>query len=334
MWDEDRCVYIDRDANIRLSPDVSICEPFYDGYARVSFLTDYEAPSKEGFIDKTGSMVALVGVHHLFQCSEGIARFSVIANRFPGISRKFGYFDLAKGTILVPPIYDAGGEFSEGLARVNKGASNWNRGEISGGKWGFIDKAGKLKIPHEFSYVGDFHEGLAPASSHSLWGYIDQNGSWVIEPMFQEARPFSEGLASVQANGQWAVIDKKGNVVIQPQSSLIHSFSEGLARKNDSTNDKIGYIDRFDSFVINPQFASARDFSNGLASVSVLINPGEYKSGYIDKTGKFTIAPRSARSFNFQNGLAEVLVRIDSSHTKFCLIDNTGKQVWPPLKGK
>jgi len=54
---------------------------------------------------------------------------------------KYGFKD-AKGKIIIPAIYDAAGDFSEGLARVNLGFTM-----SSNGKWGFIDTTGKLVIP-------------------------------------------------------------------------------------------------------------------------------------------------------------------------------------------
>ena len=45
--------------------------------------------------------------------------------------------------------YDYVYVFSEGLAPVSKG-----------GKWGFVDKEGRLVIPLEYDDVGYFDEGL------------------------------------------------------------------------------------------------------------------------------------------------------------------------------
>jgi len=51
------------------------------------------------------------------------------------------------------------------------------------GKWGFIDKTGKIVIEPKFDNIArDFSEGLALFNLGSKYGYIDKTGKYVWEP--------------------------------------------------------------------------------------------------------------------------------------------------------
>ena len=66
-------------------------------------------------------------------------------------------------------------------------------------KRGYVDKAGKIIIMHQFKYSNDFSEGLARVSGDGKTAYIDKTGKIVIRPQFiKDAADFSEGLARVK----------------------------------------------------------------------------------------------------------------------------------------
>lgn len=90
----------------------------------------------------------------------------------------YGYVD-ADNNVKVEPRYDFSCGYSEGLASVR-----------SGGKWGFIDKAGKMVIPMQY----------------------DDDETWYDsdEPDIR----FLKSRACVMKNGKYGVIDKAGNVVV------------------------------------------------------------------------------------------------------------------------
>src|SRR5439155_932208 len=130
---------------------------------------------------------------------------------------KWGYFD-RQGKVVVEPKYDDVKKFSEGLAAVNLGAKSagFPRPDIKrGGKWGFIDKTGRLVIPIEFSYVDmkGFSDGLALVSLQDKRAYIDKTGKVVIAPEYKSddakrfissVGSFSAGLARVDTSGGYS----------------------------------------------------------------------------------------------------------------------------------
>jgi hypothetical protein len=266
------------------------------------------------------------------------------------------WIDHAGKPINVQPM-PCGSVFQEGLAAFTRD-----------GKYGFIDRTGKLVIPAQFNQQGDdifgfttssFHEGVAPVSQHGEWGYIDRTGQWVIPPQFDQALPFVEGIAAVQVKAGFGFINHTGKWVIPPQFSLVplaspwlslgplclpassspHYFSEGLAVV--ANRKQWGYIDPSGKLLIPPQFDYASDFHAGLAAVLI---HGQW--GYINQTGKWAISPQRLSQImhpdparpaitisHVRSGLAGVCLsnpKNPLAGKKIGFIDSTGKLIVPP----
>lgn len=75
----------------------------------------------------------------------------------------------------IDTIYESAGDFSEGLAAVQKD-----------GKWGYIDKTGKMTIEPQWESAHAFVNGLAmvveKVSSEDKFGYIDTAGKYIWQP--------------------------------------------------------------------------------------------------------------------------------------------------------
>jgi hypothetical protein len=48
------------------------------------------------------------------------------------------------------------------------------------------------------------------------WGYIDKSGKLVIQPQFDNARPFSLDLAPVQVGSAWGYVNREGKLIWSP----------------------------------------------------------------------------------------------------------------------
>lgn len=94
-----------------------------------------------------------------------------------------------------------------------------------GGKWGYVDRSGRIAITPQFEEAGDFSEGLARVKMGGKWGYVDPTGRFLINPQFDEAGDFSQGLARVKVGGKWGYVSRRGEVVISPQFSEARDFS-------------------------------------------------------------------------------------------------------------
>lgn len=327
--DEGDCVYFDRTGKVVMRHPIGGCRDFIGDFATT------QLPTSWGYLSRTGQIIQVDGANNLYPPSEGMARFQVPANRFPNISWKYGYIDLKEAVVSVKAIYDHGGNYSDGLARVNKGASNWNRGLVSGGRWGYIDRSGNIVIPITLQGAGDFSEGLAPAAvSFQRWGYIDRSGAWVIPPQFESAEPFSDGLARVRQDGKTVFVGRDGRVAVTSKYQPFKDFAGGLARVMSEEDDYWqGFIDHSGGLAVPTLFSEVKSFSEGLAAVSIGPTGGYRKWGFIDKSGAWVIEPRFFYANSFRGGLAKVYVYLGESHEEDFYIDRTGKQVWPVTKG-
>lgn len=119
-----------------------------------------------------------------------------------------------------------------------------NRAAVGGenGKWGFIDKAGKVIVGPKFQNVRSFQEQRAPIKFNGKWGFIDRNGNTIITPKFTDVSPFFEERAFVQVSYLWGVIDTNGNVIVEPKFASYTYFSKGFAVVPEGIVDRNGKL--------------------------------------------------------------------------------------------
>ena len=155
------------------------------------------------------------------------------------------------------------------------------------GRFGFVDRTGKMVIPCVYENTYGFTEGLAGVAVKGRIGYLDRTGKMVIPAQFEDGYAFFEGLAWVKIEGKYAWIDRQGKVVIAPASydDVAPGFSDGLTAVKQ--NGRWGYIDRQGQMVIRPQYVKATKFREGIAQTLLPGSPGSPdKYAWIDRTGK------------------------------------------------
>ena len=127
-------------------------------------------------------------------------------------------FIYRNGAFAIPPEFESGQDFQEGLAAVR-----------IGGRWGFIDRDGKFAVAPRFQQTQSFSEGLAAVKIGRKWGFIDRSGALVIEPGFDSVEPFSESFSLVNSDKRQFFIDRSGRVAIQGPFREATPFVQGLA---------------------------------------------------------------------------------------------------------
>lgn len=205
-----------------------------------------------------------------------------------------------------------------------------------GGKWGYIDQAGKWLKPAEYECALDFDSGMARIKTSGKWGavdkrfqvvvkpqfdfierlftvrdrtlfavgedkmaygFIDEKGEISISPRFQEVGQFSEGLVKFREGYKWGYANLAGEVVIPAQYAAVGDFHQGRARVRD--NRAWGYIDTLGNPIIPQKYLRAGDFHEGLAWVQT-----EKFFGFLDLDGHMEITPLYSAVGDFSEGLA------------------------------
>lgn len=218
------------------------------------------------------------------------------------------------------------------------------------GKFGFIDKTGKVVIPFVYEDVYAFSEGLACVKKNGKYGFIDRKGKLVIDyqfdkySLFRSPSPFEGGIALVFKNKKYGFIDKTGKYVIEPAFDDCNSLlnQEGVAAV--CQNGKWGFIDRKGNFIVEPQFEdcsgscemvhvndadpSAHPFITDMTSfvngISIVNKDG--KSYYVDNSGKRIPTQDSYELGEFIMPDAAQVIK----DGKIGLIDRTGKTLVEP----
>jgi len=260
--------------------------------------------------------------------SDGASRIASPAERLPGrrlpISLSVGAASLALALVLGATPLAASAPVAERLeAKVSTPP----------------DTTGLHPVDYSLERLGPFSSGLAAVRQQGKWGYVDKTGKLAIPFRFEEATRFGGNWASVRERGRWRIVDRSGQAVSIPRPlARLSRFSEGLAAAKASAEGKWGYVDETGTFLIPPQFDRADDFSQGLAAVALgdrwfyvtprgaiaLVTPyyrsysftadglalfqetREGKYGYVRQDGKVAIPATYAEARPFSEGLAPV----------------------------
>lgn len=247
----------------------------------------------------------------------------------------WGYLDRNMKAVI-PPIYQTARDFSEGLAAVRTGGTidrdveplhysgpvdRDGRGVENatiGGKWGYVDRHGKVVLAIDLDYAGPFRGGLAlvrqsaTSQRDAFHGFIDRSGRRVFAVPEAENRllvcdfccdraRFYE-LGSGGERHLAGFLGPTGKVIVQPTLRKASDFCEGVAAVVTDDN-RCGYINVDGHLVLDVtgRFDRYDDFHEGLAAV----RKGA-KAGFIDRWGKLVIPMQFADATQFSDGVAAI----------------------------
>jgi hypothetical protein len=217
------------------------------------------------------------------------------------------------------------------------------------GKWGFIDRHGKVAIQPQYDHAYDFADGVAVVTVGSARYFIEPDGKVTGRCPFHDEVSFSEGYAGGHTKMGFRFVDRYGEYL---DGTFVNGgpFREGLAAVavNTSPPDRFkadpgksgrdpnairyGFINKKGRLVIRPEFLAVGAFSEGLAAVYVggvtrkCTGLAGGKWGFINKAGKIVISPQFEGVGDFSEGLAAVRTGIKTAG----YIDRRGRYVIPP----
>ena len=211
-----------------------------------------------------------------------------------------------------------------------------------GGKRGYIDRTGTIRIPATFAYAAPFSEGLAVASSNDKYGYINSKGEWVIQPTHSIAGQFSGGLACVRdASGLYGYIRADGTWAITPRFEIANDFDadgRALVGKPTLGGRVLAWLDAATGADATYWWIDATGRRVGTCSnpFERVVEPGGLggaweggRAGFVDHTGAFVIQPVFEEIGWFSEGLAPAR----EVGGKLGCIDATGTWVIEPKWG-
>jgi len=215
--------YVDEAAGTSSIPSTRTPGAFSEGVAAV------KSGTRMGYIDRSGAVVippqfddegefsqglarVVIGGRTGFHRPEGPAGPQPAVRRGPEVLRGAGARETGRpvevhrsrrqGVIDVR--YDEYTDFTEGFALVK-----------SGGKYGFIDKSGKLAIQAQFDNALQLFPRAWPPSASGAAAATSTAAASSRSTRSTSRRPFTQGLGRVRQNGKWGYIDKAGKFVIQ-----------------------------------------------------------------------------------------------------------------------
>lgn len=211
----------------------------------------------------------------------------------------------------------------------------------STGKYGYINKSGKVVVKAKYDEAYDFSDGYAIVGKKDsygdmAYGFINAKGKVVVKLKYSEVRNFSEGYAAVK-NGTkgWGFVDTKGKVIVEPSYKEVGDFSDGLVWGGgtwsydylDTTGQKVLSVD-YDYMISDHLHLSWRDFSSGL----VLMSDGymsffsvvvRERLRFVNKDGEVVINPNE-NGYEIYGGF----------HDGLALVKKDGKYGYINTKGK
>lgn len=220
-------------------------------------------------------------------------------------------------TLVAEMDYDEIKPFFGGFAAVRKN-----------GKWGAVDKQGKLAVGFKYGAIRGFSDdGYAAACDGEpgfggKWGLIDTKGKTVVPLIYDDFFDSRKGPTAFKKNRKWGYIGNDGKAVTPFIYELAYSFNEGYASvKKDG---KWGLISADGKLAVECIYA---EITNCLPDELIAVNKGTEKKpswGFIDRSGKTVIPFIYDHAIPFTDGLAAV--RKDG---KAGYIDKSGKTVIP-----
>lgn len=242
-----KCFFVDTLGNKVLDYNYGL--PFMRAYPR---FYQGVCPAKKGMarnmslIDKTGKVVMELPVYDCTNFVDGVAAGFISVQKGYSKVTKVVYFN-TKGEPVYNNLIE---EVKFGNLETPRPLCEGLAAHYSYSKqlYGFRDENGNLVIAPSYSKVQNFNDGLAAVQTASgKWGYIDKTGKMVIEAKFSsEPGPFSEGYAVVEKrDGSKCYIDKQRNIAFDglKDASYFHN-GKAFVRLNNSARYSLALIDK------------------------------------------------------------------------------------------
>lgn len=241
--------------------------------------------------------------------------------------KRWGFSDRFYTEVIIKCQYDSTMAFTEGLGRVKMN-----------GKYGFVDKTGKLVIPAKYDAAMEFNGGFAAVILDGKSFFIDKKGIDIFKKTFKTISSYSYGVAMCAGeDGKRGFIDTKGNIVVPLTLEAAFPFGDRLTavRFNGEKIWKAINTKGEVVFTFNEKVKTVMgSFSDGMAMVYV-DGPSGYNVHYdfVNEKGEFVCDAPYASAKPFKNGRAIIAYENKSRKSgdlqfyKYGLIKKGGREI-------
>lgn len=262
--------FIDDDWQMIAGPEYDYVWNYHNGRALVNIGGRWGGESGYDFsggiwgvIDAAGRVVlepqiefALRLPLRLHPAHEDVLRTPPTDNRRPvSIDGRLGYVD-GLWNIVIPPQFDSAGDFSEGLAAVERD-----------GKFGYINVDGEFVIPPKYDAADAFGDGMAPVRTGGQLEYIDREGNNVFVLNADEGKPFANGIAFVRIGDVWGVIDRDGAYKHEPRFTYVYRLLDNFYHVEGRDRER-GLLNKHGNLIVDLKYDWVGAYQlDGLAAV-------------------------------------------------------------------
>lgn len=184
-------------ANVRAQKLILFEDGDYSGYknrrgeivipARFRIAGDFAKNDLAPVLDETGwcyiNKKGAVVIRSPFIFDNGADYFKEGLVRIVSSQDKFGFAD-ASGKTVIEPQFDYAQSFSEGVAAVciecRKEKADAEHSYMTGGRWGYVNRLGRIIVPIEYQGVEHFFEnGTGRVLINDKWKRVDRRGRFL-----------------------------------------------------------------------------------------------------------------------------------------------------------
>lgn len=189
-------------------------------------------------------------------------------------------------------------------------------------KWGVINSAGEAVLPISYNHISYFQSGnrhFRISAENPKYGFISLDETIAISPRYEEITNFKEDAAIIKSGDRFAFINADGDTISKTTFKAARDFNNNFAAAKP--RGRWGFMNRSGEMIGEAQYIRCGDLHKGLAWV----REDKY-FGYIDTSGKIVIGEKytSAKDFD-ENGLA--IVR--NKKGKYSVINTSGETIIP-----
>ncbi|TRW24372.1 WG repeat-containing protein [Flavobacterium zepuense] len=217
---------------------------------------------------------------------------------------KIGYIN-NKGAVIIPPVYNNGTDFANGVAAVRQD-----------GLYGIIDSLGNYIAKPKYDYIYEFYNGLTEATLHGKKQVLNTRGDKVLDDQYKSIYLINDSLYRVKTKSdKWGIYNiSTHKYTIDTTYTYISEFVDGIAIANSQTDKEPEYcsslIDNNGNTILPTGKYAINPYVNGIARVGIKNHENKLISGAIDAKGnllfKYENKNQTYISTDFTDGYAVV----------------------------